>query len=173
MKIKEITTVHQSDINLKLINRDNEIPKNDINGYNCFKNIQDGFLIYYLVDDNEIIAAVILKDTGKYLQIKRVFVKNQYRGKLLAFKLYHKILYSEYKNLMSDTQQTYAGKKIWQELSRIVPIKSYNLNTGEISDMNAAYNENDDIVVITDASKLYESILIPNLIIKELTDDKK
>ena len=170
MKVKEIITAHNAPFYPTQINRIGEKQLTSIDRYMMYKNNQDGMIVYYLIDKNDTvpIAAVVVKDIGEYLQIKIVFVKEEYRGKNLAFKMYHLILYTAYKNLMSDTEQTSSGKKVWDDLARIVPIKSLNLTNGEFGDISDAYQETPDIVLVTDAPKLFESLLIPYLKIQGL-----
>lgn len=170
MKISEIVTVHSSEFNFAAISRDNE-QKFGFNGkigpYDMFKNRQDSLIVYYLVDNDNIIAAIVGQEIGDYIQIKRTFAELKYRGQKIAYNMYHSIIYNELKNLMSDTEQTSDGKKIWNDLSKIIPVKSYNFKTKQVGDKSLAYDETHDTVLITDAPQLTENLLIPNLKITE------
>ena len=171
MKVKEVITMHESPFEFDNINRTGEVlvkyNTNGINGYKFYKNTQGGLLVFYLVDDNQIIAAVVGLPNNDYIQVKRVYVLDKYKGNNLAVKMYHGIIYSEFKNLMSDTEQTASGKKVWQDIAKITPVKSLNLSTGDFGDIADAYQETPDIVLVTDSPNLVESLLIPNLKILE------
>lgn len=171
MKVNEIITVHAMPIELSSIDKSKSqlIKYNNglVDNYQMFKTIQDGLLVFYCEDNGNTISAIIGLPFDNYLQIKRVFVRPQYRKNNLALHMYHAILYSEYKNLMSDTEQTSSGKKIWQDLARIVPIKSLNLITKQYGEISDAYQENEDVVLVTDLNNLVESILTPSLKYKE------
>ena len=170
MKISEIVTVHAAEFDFSVISRDNE-QKFGFNGkigqYDMFKNYQSGHVIYYLVDNDTIIAAIIGKEIGDYIKIKRTFAEYKYRGQKIAYNMYHSIIYNELKNLMSDNEQTSDGKKIWNDLSKIIPVKSYNFKTKQVGDKSLAYDETHDTVLITDAPQLTENFLVPNLKITE------
>jgi hypothetical protein len=167
MRIREIITVHASPFDLRRIHRRGEVLVNynssGIDGYKFYKNQQDGFIIFYLVDGNDIIAGIISQLYKNYIQIKRIHVKEKYRGNKLGVKMYHGIIYSEYKNLISDIEQTSNGKKVWKDISDIIPVKSLNLITGEYGEIADAYHENEHIVLVTVIPNLIENILIPNL----------
>jgi hypothetical protein len=169
MKIDEIVMVHVGGINLNNINRDNEQLfgfNHEIDSYPMYKNIQDGYWIYYLVNEsNEIIAATALLPVKNFLQIKGVYVAPKYRRKHLALKIYHAIKHNEHRNLMSDINQTDSSRKLWNTLSKSFNVAVYDLTANSIvsTDINTAYNESDNLVLITETTFNQQSLLIPIL----------
>jgi hypothetical protein len=175
VNITEINRVNQGGVRLSRLKRDGEQPagfNGDIDGFAFFKNLQDGFQTYYLIDDGEIVAATAGKvkiiNNKKYYQINGVSVLPRYRGMHLAIKMYHAIMHSDGYQLMSDSKQTPDGEKLWQKLSKSFSIRVMELPSGDIISNNPldAYDESESTVLVTEDNLRLESILIPPLKIK-------
>lgn len=170
MLVKEIEMSHTGGIDLSKLTRDNETLfgfNNEIDGFSFFKNTQDEYNVYYLVTEEKIIAAmtgIIININGvDYFQTKGVYVDTKFRGNDLALKMYHAIKYIEGYRLMSDTQQTRSGIKLWSKISKKFKTKVLNLETGKIvSDKIPDAYTNKNYVLVTEDVK-QAGIIIPSL----------
>jgi len=170
MLIKEIEMSHTGGIDLTKLAREGEIPfgfNNEIDGYSFFKNTQDGLQVYYLIDGDNIIAAlagnVVTIHSMDYFQTKGVYVSSSHRGAQLALKIYHAIKLINKYRLMSDTMQTRAGIKLWSAINKKYSAKVMDLRTGKtVSDkIHDAYT-NANYVLVTETSPR-PGIIIPPL----------
>lgn len=171
MLIKEIEISHTGGVNLGKITRDGEHPfgfNHEIDGFDFFKNTNDEYQVYYLVDNDKIIAAlagvIIVINGVEYFQTKGVYVDPAHRGRELALKMYHAIRFNEPYRLMSDTKQTRDGIKIWSKIFKKFPTKVMNLETGKIvSDkIHDAYTSAKYVLVTEEVAQA--GIIIPPLL---------
>lgn len=171
MLIKEIEISHTGGINLEKLSRTNELPfgfNSEIDNFQFFTNQQDGYKTYYLINNDNIIAAlagIIVPLNGvDYFQTKGVYVSEKHRGNNLALKMYHAIKHLGNYRLMSDTQQTRDGIKLWTKLTKHYPYKVVDITNGKlVSDkIHDAYT-NKNYVIVTEAVKK-AGIIIPALI---------
>ena len=185
MKISEIQNVSTGGVDLNKIDRNNEQPfgwndGKDIAGFQMYKNKYKNYDVYYLVDDtDEIVAATVTFTVDynhtSYIKIQGVYVDPAERGNNLALYMYHTIMHTEKKNLMSDEKQTDDGRKLWE---KIIASPSFNVAvmdivTGKIisddpEDAYDSYYDNDehDRTVLVTRATLKENILIPHLILR-------
>lgn len=177
MKITEIERVDQGGgINLTLINRDGEVSagiNGEANNFRMFQNEFGEHTLFYLVDQDRIIAAVsgIIRMVNgiQYYQIDHISVDPDYRGRKLAIGLYHSIMYGEGYHLMSDGSQTPGGQALWKNLSKGYNVKVMDLITGSIVSDNPAdaYDDNINTVLVTEEKITGNRLLVPYLKIKE------
>ena len=170
MLIKEIEMSHTGGIDLSKLTRENEKLfgfNNEIDGFTFYKNTQDGYQVYYLIDNDKIIAAmagvIVSVDSIDYFQTKGVYVDSEYRGDDLALKMYHAIKHLENIRLMSDTQQTRSGIKLWGKIVKKYPTKVMDTTTGKIvSDKIQDAYTNKNYVLVTETVK-QAGIIVPPL----------
>jgi hypothetical protein len=171
MLIKEIEMSSTGGIDLSKLSRENEKPfgfNNEIDNFSFYKNTQEDYQVYYLVDVDKIIAAmagvIVTVNNKNYFQTKGVYVNNEYRRNDLALKMYHAIKHSENLSLMSDNQQTRSGIKLWSKLFKKYPTKVMDITTGKIvSDKIQDAYTNKNYVLVTETVK-QAGIIIPPLL---------
>jgi predicted GNAT family acetyltransferase len=166
MKINEIINVYGGGIRIDRINRNEEQYLGKIENFEFYKTQNENLIIYHVVDNNEVVAAVagiIVNKNEIYFQIKGTFVKESYRGNNLALKMYYEIKRIDNIRLMSDIEHSVYGKNLWNKLSKSFKVQVLDLNTDEIvsDNINDAYTDPNYVLITEQFDNI--SILIPTL----------
>jgi len=163
MKIDEILKVHSIDnnpIEWKKVDFNLSEYITTIKNYQLMKVDSNGYNIYYLLDNDKRIGYVVFEKIkfgshGVYSQIKLNSIDEKYRGKNLAIEIYKEIRVKENLRIMSDFEQTEDGKKLWEKLSKEMPVYGINnigdiLPIDQIKDLYTYNNTKNNWVLITE-----------------------